>query len=110
MNSDFSRAGLVTALRAYLDAAASLDDLRAYLEACDAALQAGAADPALSGPVGAALLTMMEQDEGVRPPADVRSTLEAALRGLTDDAPSTHRRPERRGLIPRVGYKRKRRR
>jgi hypothetical protein len=99
LTNGFTTESVSTALTRYLDAEITADELRAYLAACDSAIEAGEADRALSGPVGAAVLVLMELDEGVRPPADVRSTLESAVRALTG-APAPRPRP-RRNPIPR---------
>lgn len=107
MDSEITAVQVAAAVRRYLDGESSVDDLRATLAACDAALRAGAADPGLSGPVGAALLTIMEQDEGVRPPADVRSALAAVERALTPAPPARATGP--RAPIPRPRTKRRRR-
>jgi hypothetical protein len=95
----FTAESVAAALTRYLDAEITADELRAYLTACDSAIEAGEADRRLSGPVGAAVLVLMELDEGVRPPADVRSTLESALRALSGEG-APRPRP-RRNPIPR---------
>jgi hypothetical protein len=92
MQPDFSSEGVRTAITRYLDGAATGEELRGYLAACDAAIDAGRADRQLSGPVGRAALALMEQDEGVRPPADVRSALTAIVRTLAGEPPPLSRR------------------
>lgn len=99
MTEHFTAESVSAVLRRYLDAEVTAGELRAYLTACDAAIETGEADRRLSGPVGTVVLVLMELDEGVRPPADVRSTLESALRALSDERPPRVRPP--RNPIPR---------
>lgn len=107
MDPQFSADAVAHALRRYLDGDATADDLGAYLSACDDAIRAAAADPRLSGPVGTAMLIIMEQAEGVRPPADVRSALLAVEHSLS---PATvRRRPTSRAPIPPPRTRRRRR-
>jgi hypothetical protein len=96
MQTDFSAEAVAAAVRRYLADEISAEAMREYLSECDAAIRAGAADRGLSRPVGAAALVLMEQAEGVRPPADVRSTLQAverSLMGVTSQAPRRARAP-----------------
>jgi hypothetical protein len=99
MTEAYTPESVTAAILRYLDEEMSGDELRAYLSACDAAIEAGAADRRLSGPVGAAALVLLELEEGVRPPADVRSTLESAVRTLAGE--STSRPTPQRNPIPR---------
>ena len=96
-SADISRAALADQLVRFLAGELTADAFRDYLADCDAAIRAGGLERSLSGPVGALALALLEQAEGVRPEADMRSSLAAIAHTLAGDrAP---RKP--RARIPR---------
>ncbi len=107
--TDTDSATLATAIRRYLDGELTAEALRDELAEREAALRV-APEPAtaLSRAVATAALVIMEQQEGVRPPADVRSALAAVARSL-EDGPRVRPRPLT-GVPPRPKGKRRSRR
>ncbi len=96
-------ADLAAAIRRYLAGELPVETLRDDLAAREPALRA-APNPVLSRAVATAALVIMEQEEGVRPPADVRSALAAVAQSL-EDGPRARPRPIT-GVPPRPKGKR----
>lgn len=97
MNEPLTPEAVTRMIDRYLEGEATADQLRDFLAECDAAIEAGRAGPVFSRPIAMAMLALIEAGEGVRPEADVRSTLLAVQRALTGRAPPPAR-PKRRPL------------